>query len=390
MKVLTDEVVSFAKNSEIEAEAFSEFGMLLEKLPPILNELNDNSTILDKPSIRKSLESLENELQRAKTLTKSSNLRHPIKQIEDMTHDIGRSLGVLLVASLEVSIDFREKIGTLQRQMMNARFDGSSSITSSPKSELFANETKTVWEIEEEIVNVSIDDVILQLKNGSDEEFAVSLLRLKEFMRSEKLDGVLINEEAIIAILFKRLVSCKADNRLSIIQLLRSIAFQNDEKKEKMVEIEFLSAVVKSLTRDSEERREAVGLLLDLSNVSAVRRRIGRIQGCIVMLVAILNGDDPVASHDAAKLLDILSSNNQNALHMAEAGYFRPLVQYLKEGSDMNKILMATALSRLELTDHSKLTLGEDGAIEPLVKMFITGKLESKLSSLNALQNLST
>lgn len=56
----------------------------------------------------------------------------------------------------------------------------------------------------------------------------------------------------------------------------------------------------------------------------------------------------------------------------------------------MNKILMATALSRLELTDHSKLTLGEDGAIEPLVKMFINGKLEFKLSSLNALQNLSS
>lgn len=100
-----------------------------------------------------------------------------------------------------------------------------------------------------------------------------------------------------------------------------------------MVEIEFLSAVVKSLTRDSEERKEAVGLLLDLSDIQAVRRRIGRIQGCIVMLVAILNGDDSDASHDAAKLLDILSSNTQNALHMAEAGYFRPLVQYLKEGN---------------------------------------------------------
>ncbi|CAI8596021.1 unnamed protein product [Vicia faba] len=388
MKVLVDEVVN--KKSEIEVEAFSEFGNLVEKLLPILNELSDKSIVLDKLSIRKSLESLENELRRARILTKSLNLRHPVKQIEDMTHDIGRSLGVLLVASLEVSIDFREQIGVLQRQMMNARFDGVSSMTSSPKSEIFANETKTIGEIEEEIIDVSIGDVILQLKNGNDEEFAVSLLRLKEFMRSEKLDGGLINEEATISILFNRLSSCKADNRLSIIQLLRRIAFGNDEKKEKMVEVEFLSTVVKSLTRDSEERREAVGLLLDLSNVQAVRRRIGRIQGCIVMLVAILNGDDSVASHDAGKLLDILSSNNQNALHMAEAGYFRPLVQYLKEGSDMNKILMATALSRLELTDHSKLTLGEDGAIEPLVKMFVTGKLESKLSSLNALQNLSS
>ncbi|GAA0167481.1 hypothetical protein LIER_22407 [Lithospermum erythrorhizon] len=29
---------------------------------------------------------------------------------------------------------------------------------------------------------------------------------------------------------------------------------------------------------------------------------------------------------------------------MAEAGYFKPLVHYLKEGSDMSKILMATAI----------------------------------------------
>lgn len=59
-------------------------------------------------------------------------------------------------------------------------------------------------------------------------------------------------------------------------------------------------------------------------------------------------------------------------------------------GSDMGKILMATALSRMELTDQSRASLGEDGAIEPLVRMFTTGKLEAKLSALNALQNLSS
>ncbi|KAH1158675.1 hypothetical protein AAZX31_11G112800 [Glycine max] len=160
--------------------------------------------------------------------------------------------------------------------------------------------------------------------------------------------------------------------------------------QEKMTNIELLSAVVKSLTRDTEERREAVGLLLELSALPAVRRKIGRIQGCIVMLVSILNGVDPVSSRDAAKLLDILSNNTQNALLMAEAGYFGPLVQYLNKGCDMTKILMATTLSRLVLTDHSKLTLGQDGAIEPLVRMFNSGKLESKLSALNALQNLSS
>ncbi|KAJ6713983.1 RING-TYPE E3 UBIQUITIN TRANSFERASE [Salix viminalis] len=118
-------------------------------------------------------------------------------------------------------------------------------------------------------------------------------------------------------------------------------------------------------------------------------RRIGRIQGCIVMLVAMLNGDDPAASHDAEKLLVALSSNPQNVLHMAEAGYFKPLVRCLKEGSDKTKILMATAVSRMELTDLCRASLGEDGAVESLVKMFKSGKLEPKLSALNALQNLS-
>jgi vacuolar protein 8 len=35
---------------------------------------------------------------------------------------------------------------------------------------------------------------------------------------------------------------------------------------------------------------------------------------------------------DAEKLLSILSSNPQNVLLMAEAGYFLPLIQYLKQG----------------------------------------------------------
>lgn len=229
--VLSDEIASLAKNSEIEVHIFAEIAMLVEKFPPIFNDLREKNTVLDKPPIRKSLESLENELRRAKALIKSSNLRQPIKQIEDITHDIGRSLGLLLVASLEVSTDFREKIGTLQRQLMNVRFDGSLSLASSPKSEFSTSDMKLTGEIEEEIVNVSIDDVVLQLKNGNDEEFAVAILRLKQFMRSERLDGGLFNEEATLAILFNRLGSCKADNRLAIIRLLRSIAFGNDEKK---------------------------------------------------------------------------------------------------------------------------------------------------------------
>lgn len=102
-----------------------------------------------------------------------------------------------------------------------------------------------------------------------------------------------------------------------------------------MKDLEFLSALVKSLTRDVEEQKAAVGLLLSLSRDAGVRRRIGRIQGCILMLVAISNGDDEGASHDARRLLNLMSSNAQHALHMAEAGYFKPLIKYLKEGNKL-------------------------------------------------------
>ncbi|KAA8537310.1 hypothetical protein F0562_027003 [Nyssa sinensis] len=360
---------------------------------------------MDKPPIRKAVQSLETELRRADALIRSSNCQLPAKQIEDVTHDLGRSLGLVLFASHDVSIDGRDKMEALRKEMMNTRFNSSSDhgsefvhdVETEEESEEDTEEEteeeaeeEIKEEIEEDRITLGIDDVVLQLKYGNDEEFKCALLGLNVLIRDKMITNEWINEEGIAPILFNRLGSSKPNNRLTIIHILRSLALEYSENKEKMADAGSLSALVKSLTRDVEEQREAVGLLLSLSNLPAVRRRIGRIQGCIVMLVSILNGDDPVGSHDAGKLLNALSSNTQNALHMAEAGYFKPLVQYLKEGSDMSKILMATALSRMELTDQSRASLGEDGAIEPLVKMFNAGNLEAKLCALSALQNLSS
>ncbi|KAJ0893447.1 hypothetical protein HanPSC8_Chr09g0377731 [Helianthus annuus] len=84
-----------------------------------------------------------------------------------------------------------------------------------------------------------------------------------------------------------------------IIEEEKDFSCSSVEDVGKMAEVDYLSALVKSLARDEDERREAVGLLSTLSDVSAVRRRIGRIQGCIVMLVAIFNGEDQTASDDA-------------------------------------------------------------------------------------------
>uniref|UniRef100_A0A6P3ZRR3 U-box domain-containing protein 43-like isoform X1 n=1 Tax=Ziziphus jujuba TaxID=326968 RepID=A0A6P3ZRR3_ZIZJJ len=390
----TREVTSLAQSSKIETEMFNEFSLLVENFVPIFNDLRENIKFMHHPPIQKAVESLEKDFRRAKAMIVNPSSRTLVKQIEDTVQDLGRSLGLVLFASLELSAEFKDKVGVLYKDLMNARFDRSSAPSPSYHSE-FLSEIEVEDEIEREIITLSDDDVVLQVRHGNDEELYLALLALKELTEGKKVENDWIVNEGVIPILSSRLSSSKPENRLIIIRLLRSLVLDNSENKvnnvqKKMAEVGILTTLVKSLIRDEEESREAVGLLLDLSELPAVHRRIGRIQGCIVMLVALLNGDDSVASRNAGKLLNSLSSNTQNALHMAEAGYFMPLVQYLKEGSDMSKILMATALSRMELTDQSRASLGKDGAIEPLVRMFNTGKLEAKLSALNALQNLSS
>ncbi|KVH97375.1 Armadillo [Cynara cardunculus var. scolymus] len=383
-----------------DSETLSEFSHSTRKLSVILGEFKENK-IMETSPIRKAVESLETELQRAKALIASPRyVSSPNKRIEEITENLGRSIGLVLFASHDVSMTGKEKLEALRREMMSvAQFSAASSDSKSDFLDDVEIEEKEVddeeedivgeiVEVEEDVSSFSEEDVVLHLKCGNDERLKLALFALNTLIRDNKATSEWVDAEGIIPILFNRLSSTKSHNRLSIIQNLRGLVAQNDGIK--MAEVEYLSALVKSLTRDVDEQREAVGLLSTLSDVSTVRRRIGRIQGCIVMLVAIFNGEDQTASHNAGKLLAALSSNTQNALHMAEAGYFKPLIKYLTEGSDMSKILMATAISRMELRDQTRASIGEDGAIPPLVKMFKEGKLEAKLSSLSALQNLST
>ncbi|KAH8512699.1 hypothetical protein H0E87_006116 [Populus deltoides] len=386
----TEEVVSLAKNSEFDREIFTEFAVLLDKFTPVLVAIKDNEKLMDRPPVKKGVESIEKELTRAKKLIEGACSRSPIKQIVVVTQELGRSLGLVLFASIDASTEVKQDIAALHRELMNVKFDisftpspsPSPSLGSSPcvihgprpskESGFVSEQGSFINEIEEEKISLSIDDVVLQLKYGNDEEFRLALLVLSDFIRDKVIDKEWIHEEDIIPILFNRLGSSKPHNRLTIIQILRILALDTDENKEKMTDVVCLSGLVKSLARDADEGREAVGLLSELSDISAVRRELEEFKDVSL-----------------SKLLIALSSNTQNVLHMAEAGYFKPLVHCLKEGSDMSKILMATAVSRMELTDQCRASLGEDGAVEPLVKMFKSGKLEAKLSALNALQNLS-
>lgn len=93
-----------------------------------------------------------------------------------------------------------------------------------------------------------------------------------------------------------------------------------------------LESIVHSLARQIEESKLAVDLLLELSRNTDVRDLIGDVQGCILLLVTMLNSDDVEAAHNARELLDNLSFLNHNVMEMAKANYLKPLLQNLSSG----------------------------------------------------------
>lgn len=226
------EVTSLAQSSEIERQVFSEFAILVDKFVPILNDLRDNIKIMEHPPVQKAVESLGKEFDRTKAIITTPNPKTLLKLVEDMVHDLGRSLGLVLFASLEVSTDFKDKIGALHRDLMNVRFDMSSVASSSRHSEI-VSELEVEEEIQEEKISVGIDDVVLKLKSGSDEELRLALLFLSELIGVKKVDNGWIEDEEVIPVLFNRLSSSKPEHRLSILHLLRNLALDNAENKVK-------------------------------------------------------------------------------------------------------------------------------------------------------------
>ncbi|CAH9099000.1 unnamed protein product [Cuscuta epithymum] len=379
--------------SSVGRDITSEYTVFIEKLRPILSEMKDDKNLVGDLTIQKAIQSLEAEYMSARALSETLN-SSPLKKIDEQTENLGRSLGFVLFASHDIPMARRSEVEALHKQVMNSRSNSYSERDSDfsydlyYNLELLSNEIVEEDEEKQDRISLDVDSVVLQLKYGNDEDLEQALVGLN-LLITESFVDVHHNDKEVISVLFNRLNSTTANNRSTIIRTLRSLVDQSNDIKKKMAEMRFLSSLVKSLFGDTNEQREAMRLLYTLSDILSVRRRLGRIRGCVVMLVAIFNGDDPVASHDAENLLNSLSINPEYVLNMAAAGYFKPLVHYLNEGSDTSKVQMATAISRMELTDKHRKSLGEDGAIEQLVKMFTKGNLESKYSALGALQNLS-
>nr|KAJ0217256.1 hypothetical protein LSAT_V11C300129700 [Lactuca sativa] len=152
-------------------------------------------------------------------------------------------------------------------------------------------------------------------------------------------------------------------------------------------------------------------LLLELSRNEALRNHIGNVQGCMLLLVTMSNSEDTQAAINAQKLMDSLSSSDQNVIQMAKANYFtHSFINYLQiliytkpfitissvplrhffSCSEEVKMSMVTTIAEMEFTNHSKSSLFDKGALGPLLDLVSYVNPRLKETAAKALCNLST
>lgn len=213
-----------------QIEPTTEFSTFMEKLSPILDEMKDSLEIQELPAVQKAFESLETDYRRARAAIDRQNIQSsPAKQIEFLTQNLGRSLGLVLFASHEVPMSNKQRIEVLCKEMMNVKFD----LCSENEYSEFAEETEEEAEIMEESTSMtSVDDVMMMIRYGDDEEdLKDALLRLHVLIMNCAVSSEKIIEEDVIKVLCSRLSLSLGDESVIILQILRKLASQNQENK---------------------------------------------------------------------------------------------------------------------------------------------------------------
>lgn len=139
LAVLTNQVIktaNAAKDVIIEKESFKVLSKHLIDIEPVLKELQLRE-LNDSQAARLALESLESDVKRANNLVEKYKnrarfyllvrCRYIVKEVQDVTRDIGRSLAALSLANTEVLSRISDQVNRLQNEMQRVEFEASHS-----------------------------------------------------------------------------------------------------------------------------------------------------------------------------------------------------------------------------------------------------------------------
>ncbi|KAK7826974.1 u-box domain-containing protein 43 [Quercus suber] len=255
-------------------------------------------------------------------------------------------------------------------------------MTSLNTSVLRPNKTlrQSIEEWKDRNTMITIGSIKPKLNSEEEDEVLHSLEQLQELCEQRDLHREWVILEDYVPTLIQ-LLAKNRDIRNHALVILCILAKDTDNA---------IESIVRSLGRRVGERKLAVELLLELSKCHLARDCIGKVQGCILLLVTMSSSDDSQAARDAQALLENLSFSDQNIIQMAKANYFRHLLQRLSTGPEDVKLTMATTLAEMELTDHNKESLFEGGVLGPLLHFVSHGDTHMKNVAAKALRNLSS
>ncbi|WVZ19296.1 hypothetical protein V8G54_006618 [Vigna mungo] len=238
---------------------------------------------------------------------------------------------------------------------------------------------------------ITISTIKSELETNDEEELIRSLDKLQDLCLEREVHREWLQIENYITVLIGLLSSKNREIRKRVLLILSMLVMDNAENKEDIAIVDNgLGLIVRSLSRQVEERKLALELLLELSKSKTLCSLIGNIQGSILLLVTMLNSDDVEAAKNAHELLENLSFLDQNVIEMAKANYLKPLLLKLSTGPENVKRVMAETLSEITLIDQNKLSLVKDGALQPLLQLLLNDDLEIKKVSVKALLQLSS
>ncbi|KAF3659137.1 hypothetical protein T459_22002 [Capsicum annuum] len=268
-------------------------------------------------------------------------------------------------------------------------------MTSKPLNNTMLRPNKTLRQSIEEWRDrntiITIASMKLKLSSTEEEEVLNCLEQIKDICEQREIHREWVIMEDYIPILIKLLGLKSRDIRNLVLEVLCVLAKDGDDAKERIAEVDSaLESIVHSLGRRIGERKSAVALLLELSNCKSVQESIGKVQGCILLLVTMSSCDDNKAAKDARDVLENISFSDDNVILMAKANYFKYLLQRLSSGSSDVKLRMAKTLGEMELTDHNKSSLFEEGVLDSLLSLLSHGEIEVKQEGVKALLNLSS
>ncbi|KAJ8529316.1 hypothetical protein K7X08_036151 [Anisodus acutangulus] len=268
-------------------------------------------------------------------------------------------------------------------------------MTSTPLNNTMLRPNKTLRQSIEEWKDRNTMITIASMKSklsSTEEEEALNFLeQLRDICEQREIHREWVIMEDYIPFLIKLLGLKSRDIRNRVLEVLCVLAKDGDDAKERIAEVDnALESIVHSLGRRICERKSAVALLLELSNCKSVQESIGKVQGCILLLVTMSSCDDNKSAKDARDVLENISFSDDNVILMAKANYFKYLLQRLSSGSSDVKLRMAKTLGEMELTDHNKSSLFEEGVLDSLLSLLSHGEIEVKQAGVKALLNLSS